>query len=183
MRPGTAQLLLFRDRGVLRVLPRRLPACMPEAQDRAQHHVHFAVGKLVHLLCAKQKVHELPVHGQRLASRVFIQGAEIGHAAVLVIDVKELVVFQQDMRNFGRTVIKPLCRISCIVIYIGDGIEVGVIDLSFRFHALRRGSFLRSCLPAFRAAGTERGQDQQQQKGKKLSESPQCIHPLWFFVI
>ena len=149
VRPGTAQLLLRGDRSVLRVLPRRLPACVPEAQHRAQHHVHLSAGDVVHLLGAEQEVHELPVHGQRLSPRIFVEGAEIGHAAVLVIDVKELVVFQQDMRNFGRTVIKPLCRISCIVIYIGDGIEVGVIDLSFRFHALRARQFPPQPPPRF----------------------------------
>ena len=163
------------------ILRRSLPAFVPKLQDRTQHHVHFAVGKGVHLLRAEQEVHEATVHGKGLSPRRLVQGAEGRHAAVFVVDVKELVVFQQDMRNFGRTVVKPFCRISCIVIYIGDGIEVGVIGLPFRFHALRRGSFLRSRLRALRTAGAENGQSKQQQKGNKLSESPQSIHPLWFF--
>ena len=105
---------------------------MPQAQHRAEHHVHFAVRELVHLPGAEQEIDKPLVDLHRLAARVFVERAEIDKAAVLVINVKKLVVFLQNMRNFGRTLIKAFCRISCVVIYIGDRVEVGIIYLSLR---------------------------------------------------
>ena len=49
-----------------------------------------------------------------------------------MVYVEKPVIFAQNTRNFGRTVVKLFCRISCIAIYEGDGIKIAEVALALR---------------------------------------------------
>ena len=111
---------------------------MPQVQHRAQHHIHLPAGQITQLPAIEQKVDELSVYLQGLSPGVPVQRAEIVLPGILVINIEQLMVFFQYMRNFGRTVRKLFCRISCIAIDKRDGVKESEIGLALRFHALLR---------------------------------------------
>ena len=172
---------IFGDRGGRGVARGGLAAVVPGAQHRAEHHVHLAAGQFVHLLGVQQELNELFVEFQRLAPRPAVERAEVVHAAVLVVDVEEPVVFRQDMRNFGRTLVKAFCRISCIVVYIGDGVEIAVIDLALGLDLLRKGRFGHTFLRRRGGAGAHDEQRQQRKGGADPLNQNCSVHLLCFF--
>ena len=121
-----------RQGGVFRVIGGGLPAVMPKAEHRAHHHVHLPVGGFIQVPGHIQKRDQLFIHRQRFSPRLLIDGAEVVDAGILMVDIEELVIFFQNMRNFGRTFLEPFCRISCIAVHIGDGIEIGKVGFTLR---------------------------------------------------
>ena len=121
-----------RQGGLLRVLGSSLTAVMPGAEHSAHHHVHLPVGGFIQFLCHIQERYQLLIHRHRLSPRLLVDGAEVVDAGILMVDIEELVIFFQNMRNFGRTFLEPFCRISCIAVHIGDGIEIGKVGFTLR---------------------------------------------------
>ena len=143
------QDLRLRQSGLRRIGGGLLPAIMPQMQHRAQHHVHLSPGQLVKLAAVEQKLHQFRGDLQRFSPGVSVERAQVVLPGIFMVDVKELMVFFQNMRNFGRTVRKLFCRISCVAIDKRDGIKESEIGLSHRLTA-----FLRTA-PAAAESGCE----------------------------
>ena len=110
---------------------------MPQTQDSTEHHIHLAVGQFLHCFGILEKIDQLFIYSESLSTGIFIEGAKVIHAGIFMINIKEPVIFFQQKRCFGRTVIKPFCRIARIIIDVGDCIEIGEINLPFRLNYFR----------------------------------------------
>ena len=125
----SCQLLRRRHARRRRIVARRRPAVVPDGQDRAQHHIHFAVRFVVQLFGIVQKRNQLFIDRNRFSARQAVDGTEIVDAGIFMVNVEELVILFQNAGNFGRTLFKLFCRIPCIAENIGDGIEICEIAL------------------------------------------------------
>ena len=100
----------FRQLGVCRVGNAGFPGLVPQLQHTSHGDVYFAGGGVVHLPAKLEKLHDLPVHLHRGNSCGLVQGLEVHHPGVGVVDVKQLVVACQGMVDCLRGFPESLLR-------------------------------------------------------------------------
>ena len=119
---GSGQLLHRGQLGVVRVVEARLPVVVPDAQHRAEGHVHLAAGGFVHLFGFHQQVHNAVIHRHRALGRAVVQIIQVGHALVVVVDIVQLVVFGQILMQSVHLPV-PFLLAGGVADHGGHGVE------------------------------------------------------------
>ena len=122
MLAGSGQLLRGGQLGAVRVVEARLPVVVPDAQHRAEGHVHLAAGGLVHFLGFHQQVHDPVIHLHRALGGAVVQVVQVGHALVVVVNVVQLVVFGQILMQ-GVHLLVPFLLAGGVADHGGHGVE------------------------------------------------------------
>ena len=65
---------------------------VPDIQHAAHGNVQLAVGGLVHLVGQLQHGEDAVVHLHRSAAGIVVDGLDVGHAGVIVVDIIQLVI-------------------------------------------------------------------------------------------
>ena len=127
---GRLQLFIRGDAGRCRIVPGGSAQVMPDAEHGAHHDVHLAVGRFIQLLRINEKVNELTVDLDALSARVPVERTQIILPGILMVYIKEPVIFPQNARSPGRASVNLLCRVSCIAVHEGDCVKVSEVGLS-----------------------------------------------------
>ena len=171
---GGIQRLLFGQLVVrlVRVGFGGLAVVVPDAEDAAHGDVQLAVCGVVHLPGQFQHPEDLIVHLNGCDAGVVVDGLDIHHAVIIVVDVVETVVFQQ-VGVEGVHLTGELLLAVAIGNDLRDSvegiIEDGAVPLGVGAHA-RRGGFLG------RAAGGEDTEAERpgQQSGNETLDAHAC---------
>ena len=115
-----------------------LTAVVPDTEDAAHGDVQLAVCGVVHLPGQLQHPEDLIVHLNRGSARVVVDGLDVHHAVVVVVDVVETVVFQQVGVEGVHLAVELLLAVA-----VGDDLRYGVkrvvkdgaVPLGIRAHA------------------------------------------------
>ena len=98
------------------------PGVVPQLQHAAHSNIHGAAGEGIVLLAVLEQADDPPVHFHRGDARLVVDGFQVVHAGIVVVDVKELVIFQQLVVEFLGLGLKGLLRLS-VAQDGGDGVK------------------------------------------------------------
>ena len=105
---------------MLRVVQPRFSGLMPQIEHAAHCHIDPALGKLIVVPAVLQQVQHCSVHLDRGNPRVVVDLLQA--AGVIVVDVKQLVIFLQGLMHLLRPLLESLLRFF-IPPQGGDGVE------------------------------------------------------------
>ena len=94
---------------------------VPDVQHAAHGDVQLATRSVVHLLGQFQHPQNFVVHRDGGLARVVIDGFDVHDAVIVVVDVVELVVFQQVCVKGGHLSVEVLFAVA-----VGDDLRHGV---------------------------------------------------------
>ena len=72
-----------------------LAVVVPDVQHTAQRNVQLAAGGVIHGLGQLQHPEDLVIHCHRGSARIVVDGLDVGHAIVIIINIIELVVLHK----------------------------------------------------------------------------------------
>ena len=107
---GFFQRCRIRQGGVFRIVNARRPGIVPQFQHAAHGNVDFSIGQGVVLLALQQQIHNPLVYRHRGNARLIVDGFQVGNAFVIVIDVEQLVIFQQLVMDCLGLLLKCFLR-------------------------------------------------------------------------
>ena len=85
------------ERGLLRVIKPGLACVVPEPQHASHGRVDQPVCARVHVAAEVQQLQKPRVNGNRRAAGSFIDGIEVVHTGIGMVDVEKLVIFQEQV--------------------------------------------------------------------------------------
>ena len=66
---------------------------MPDTKHRTHHHIQLAVGDCIECLCVEHKIDQPFIDYNGIAAGLSIDSAQIVDSGILMIDIKQLMVF------------------------------------------------------------------------------------------
>ncbi|MPN45332.1 hypothetical protein SDC9_192899 [bioreactor metagenome] len=99
---GAGQFLFGGKRGMRRVLHTSFTADAPEFGHAAHGDVRSAVCENIHHFGELQQIDNPCVNCNRRAPRALVDGIEVVHAVVRMVDIIELVVLRQEFVRAGQ---------------------------------------------------------------------------------
>ena len=104
------QRLLLRQRSLIGVGYRLLPGIVPQGQNAAHGHVDLAAGEGVVFFAVLQQFQNPAVHFYRGNPRLIVYRFQVGHPIVFVVNVEQLVIFQQFIMECLGLLLKRFLR-------------------------------------------------------------------------
>ena len=95
---------------------------MPQLQHTAHGHIDRAVGERIVLLAGLEQADDPPIHLHRGDARLVVDGFQVVQSGVVVVDIKELMVFQQRVMDFLGLGLEGLLRLG-VAQNGGDGVK------------------------------------------------------------
>ena len=139
---GLDSILLW-EIGMLRVVDGRLTGLVPQQKDAPHGGIHLAAAVRIQVPAQEQQVQDPRIHRHRGDPRLVIDGLEVVDPLIVVVNVVELVVFQQQIVSHLRRLCKDLLalRIAHDRGHCIEHVQKGrLILLGPRLHLLRSGA-------------------------------------------
>ena len=141
---------------------------VPDIQHAAHGNVQLAVGGLVHLVGQLQHGEDAVVHLHRSAAGIVVDGLDVGHAGVIVVDIIQLVI--------GNKVCVQGIHLGVeffLALAVGDHLRYGIE------HIIKNGGIAGKL---FLFGGTACQQAQAEHPGQQGADETFCagLHTVWF---
>ena len=106
----------------------RVAITLPNLEHAAHGNIHASVSERIHLDGIRNKIENFLVHRNGCNPRVLIDGAEVIHAVVGVVNVVKLMIVQQDFVQFLKA---RVCVLFARIVenHRGGGVEYVQINL------------------------------------------------------
>ena len=98
---------------------------MPEFENGSQRDVHLPVREITHIPGVQDEFNQLGVDLYRLAAGIPVDGAQVVHAVVFVVDIQHSVPAFQKRIHSRSVLVEFRFLVQSIAVHLSHRIEIG----------------------------------------------------------